>query len=523
MKFNMKKCLQAFSIALDLAEIDYFNITLNHSRRVAYLSVMIGRMFELSHEELFDLFSYAILHDNGLVLSLLKDCGKAYEITETHCFEGEANVIEFPFIKKRENIIKFHHENHNGSGFFGLSGNDIPFFSAIIHLADFLDNNFNIVGHPIEQKEQVYEYVDQNSGKLFDPKVVEAFKAVTKSYRFWFDLEFYSIDEVLDRIVPEYQVDLSWGEIEKISRVMVEIIDSKSRFTQTHTTGLVNKIELMSRYYGMDSEKRCQMRIAGNLHDIGKLYVPHAILDKPGRLDEREFLIVRHHTYYTKLILDKIPGFDLISQWAANHHEKLNGKGYPEGLTGSELDFESRLIAVLDIYQALTEERPYRTALSHEKASDILMKMAEECLIDPEIVNDVKQVMSEMAPEKKTKVALIVDDDKYNIKLLEKFLKDKGIETTRASSGYEALDLINKNQFQYCFIDVHMPGIDGIQTVQIIRKEENKDNPMIIVGVSANTTEDNRKSCLKAGMNLFLEKPLFKEKIDKIIQRFEKP
>ena len=93
------------------------------------------------------------------------------------------------------------------------------------------------------------------------------------------------------------------------------------------------------------------------------------------------FNIVKSHAYYTNLILSPISGFDDVRMWASNHHEKLNGTGYPNKLTDKDLSLESRILAVCDIYQALTEDRPYRDGLSQKKSFDILEKMASDNLI----------------------------------------------------------------------------------------------------------------------------------------------
>lgn len=146
------------------------------------------------------------------------------------------------------------------------------------------------------------------------------------------------------------------------------------------------------------------MRIAADLHDLGKIMVPNEILDKPGSLTREEIDVVQSHTFYTRKALEVVSGFEEITEWAANHHEKLNGKGYPIGLTASQLDFNSRLMACIDIYQALTEERPYRTALSHEDAMGILFSMAKQSLIDASIVNDVNAVLGSAASEDELKI-----------------------------------------------------------------------------------------------------------------------
>ena len=395
MNFNMSKCLEAFSLALDFAEMDYFKINMNHSRRVAYISLNIAKAMDLSEDDQKDLFALSLLHDSGFTLSglKLKPEFKMFELMPDHCIEGEKVISYLPFLMSRKNVIKYHHENYNGSGFFGISGDDIPLLSQIIHLADFLDINFNLAQLDFQKRVGVKHYVVKGKNQQFSPDVVDAFMSFAHKERFWADLLFYNIIEVLKRIAPQIIYEYSWKDIIPISDTFMKIIDSKSRYTYRHSRGITEKIEIMSDFYGFNTEKKLKLHIAANLHDLGKLYIPNSILEKPDKLDSFELSEIKKHSYFTKLALDKIPGFKDISSWAANHHEKLNGKGYPESLTGEELDFESRLMGVVDICQALTEERPYRKGLTQREATKIVYDIANSGFIDKQITIDVGNVL----------------------------------------------------------------------------------------------------------------------------------
>ena len=233
----------------------------------------------------------------------------------------------------------------------------------------------------------------RNRREFFAPAVVDAFLSFSHKERFWADLSFYNVTEVLNRIAPQITYEYSWQDIIPISDTFMEIIDGKSGFTYRHSRGITEKIGIMSDFYGFDTEKKLKLHIAANLHDLGKLYVPNSILEKPDKLDAFEFSEIKKHAYFTRLALDKIHGFQDISSWAANHHEKLNGRGYPESLTAQELDFESRLMGVIDICQSLTEERPYRKGLTQKEATKILYDMANDGFIDKQITKDVDNVI----------------------------------------------------------------------------------------------------------------------------------
>ena len=123
--------------------------------------------------------------------------------------------------------------------------------------------------------------------------------------------------------------------------------------------------ERLSRYMGFDEETVQKMYLAGALHDIGKVAVGNEILEKPGRLTEDEFAVMKHHAAYTYYILSGVDDFDEIRDWAAFHHERLDGTGYPFGKTAAELNTQERMMACIDIYQALTESRPYKQGMPH--------------------------------------------------------------------------------------------------------------------------------------------------------------
>ena len=108
------------------------------------------------------------------------------------------------------------------------------------------------------------------------------------------------------------------------------------------------------------------------LHDIGKLALSNRILDRPGRLTDAEYAKVKEHPVVTEQILDRVPGFSDLSPLAGAHHERLDGSGYPRGLTAAELTIPMRVLAVADVYEALTAQRPYRPAYAAEHALEIM-------------------------------------------------------------------------------------------------------------------------------------------------------
>jgi HD-GYP domain-containing protein (c-di-GMP phosphodiesterase class II) len=212
---------------------------------------------------------------------------------------------------------------------------------------------------------------------------------------FWKNLSDTNIKNYLRRETPSFKKNLTLKQVRGITKVLSKIIDSKSKFTEVHSNELAEKVLKMSDYYKIAGDEKEKLIIAADFHDIGKLAISNKILDKPDKLTKEEFSTMKEHAKYTRIALKQISGFEDITEWAANHHEKLNGSGYPIGKIAEELDFNSRLIACLDIYQALIEERPYRKSLSHKQAMKILMDMQENNFIDKNIVRDIDIVFME--------------------------------------------------------------------------------------------------------------------------------
>jgi len=404
MLFRLNEFLMAVSFALDFVEMDILGMPSNHGKRTAYISISIAKEIGLSSEELHDVAALAMLHDNGLseyslheklATKELKNAALLEGVKE-HCTIGESNIKNYPLLTNVKNIIKYHHERYDGTGFFNLKGEEIPLMSQIIAIADALEKSFDLQNNNRDMQNKVCEFVRNQENVSFSSRTVKAFLKVTGDDEFWENLKNNLISIALEKEIPKYSLELSFEEIHSITNVLSKIIDSKSSYTQRHSQNLSEKAAIMSDFYNLEKEEKMKLIIAADLHDIGKLAVPNDVLDKPDKLSDEEFKIIMKHPEYTRLALQEIKGFEDITEWASNHHEKLNGKGYPIGMIDEELDFNSRLMTCLDIYQALTEERPYRDGLFHEKAMKILNNMMDDGFIDTKITKDIDYVFSKL-------------------------------------------------------------------------------------------------------------------------------
>jgi HD-GYP domain-containing protein (c-di-GMP phosphodiesterase class II) len=396
MLFNVNELLISLSKTLDFSEKEVLHNNTNHGMRVAYISARIAHALSMSDRHLFDLISYSLLHDNGVMASLQNssrfqlETEISMEMNSAHCIEGEKNIETFPFLNRQKNVILYHHEHYDGSGFFGISGNQIPLYSRIIALADYVAIRYSL-GWDCDD---IVKSVKQNR-RFFDPVVYDAMLELSGHLEFWLGMDDMFVKNTLISMMPRVIREFNYKQIRSISQIFSRVIDAKSPFTGSHSRGISEKTGFICQYYEFDDTTYWQMRIAADLHDLGKLAVSNSILDKPGKLNKKETMIIQSHPFYTRKIIETIKGFENITEWASNHHEKLNGSGYPYGLNANQLDFNSRILACVDIYQALTEDRPYRKRMSHGAAIKIMQNMVQDGLIEPSVTEDMDSIFKD--------------------------------------------------------------------------------------------------------------------------------
>ena len=200
-----------------------------------------------------------------------------------------------------------------------------------------------------------------------------------------------SFEMKLWEIIPRQKQVFDWKTCKNVADFFAKIVDYKSSFTSRHSIEVAEKAAFFAQYIGYDSINVQKIYLAGALHDIGKMAVGNEILEKPDKLTDDEFSKMKNHAGYTYLILSEVNDFEEIRDWAAFHHEKLNGKGYPFGKTAAELNEPERIMACIDIYQALTEDRPYKNGLSHEKTCEMLDDMAQKGFVDSDISKKIRE------------------------------------------------------------------------------------------------------------------------------------
>lgn len=299
------------------------------------------------------------------------------ELVKIRCERGASIARRIGFAEPVAQAIQSLDEHWDGGGYpEGLRGREIPLFSRIMNLAQTLD-----VFHTHRSPEAAIEVVQARSKRWFDPDLVKAAASLARVGRLWDGLqEASAIDQALALEPEERRMAANDETIENICQAFAEIIDAKSPFTYRHSNGVADAAVAIARHFSLNEQDTAFMRRAALLHDIGKLSVPNMILEKPGKLDDGEWEVIKRHPYYSYEILRRITGFEDLSEVAASHHEKLDGSGYFRHLQAGQISQEARILVVADIFDALSAKRPYRDAMPLEKVFGIMQKDAPRAL-----------------------------------------------------------------------------------------------------------------------------------------------
>lgn len=399
MEIDIIGLLSAFSFALDCVEAELIHVTSNHGKRVAYMSVCMAEKMGVSDDALRDLAACALLHDNALTQYINEEFYSDISNIDTlkvssdditprqlgmHCIYGEKNLKKYHFKTGVKDVILYHHEEADGSGPFEKKWTEVPLFARIIHFSDMLDAFCKAQKFDEDVFNKAVHFIEKNKDKRFDSEV-------TKMFFDAFDKDEFSrlgdehIEEYFWEKVPCEKSFYSFNVLKDLADLFAKIIDYKSEFTSRHSLGVARTASKISEIMGYDKVICDKMYLAGTLHDVGKIAIGNEILEKPARLTDEEFAKMKNHAGYTYMILSKVDGFEEIRDIAAFHHERLDGSGYPFGKRADELTTLQRIMACADIYQALTEKRPYKDGMDHDKACEILKDMADKNWIDKNI------------------------------------------------------------------------------------------------------------------------------------------
>jgi putative nucleotidyltransferase with HDIG domain len=296
--------------------------------------------------------------------------GGERELFEIRCARSAAIARALGMSEATAQAVQSMDEHWDGGGHpAGLRGDRIPVAARVIGLAQVVEIFWGIAG-----PDRALEMAADRRGRWFDPEIVDCLRAIS-SPAMWASLESTDLNATVAAAEPEEQaIEATSERLDQIATAFAWVIDAKSSFTFEHSDRVSALALAAATQLDFSATGLTRLRRAALLHDIGKLAVPNAILDKPGQLSEQEWAVIRQHPAHTLHVLQRVPVFEELAEDAANHHERVDGKGYFRGLTGDQLTPTAKVLAVADVADALMSARPYRDALPADAVIDILLK-----------------------------------------------------------------------------------------------------------------------------------------------------
>lgn len=394
-EFKLESFVDLFS---QLDHLEYKNF-IRHSLQVAKMARQLSKMLNLNMD-LDCAYLSGMLHDVGLVIKASVENYELFVDMFRRVPDLEKLVLTFdradrhslisykivslikPLCLECAKSILYHHTPHQK---IPESNQTIVLLANCLKVSDLIslvDLKYSEGEMTTDLMNEMIHTLEKDSGIVEDVKKA-AFQMLS---------DYTLICELLDD-KPRFKSmkSLSLEEFEKTSRVLAILLDLRSPYTRNHTF-LVNDFSKALTLELMSKEDSNFMGVAALLHDIGKLKTPLSILHKRGSLDEKESLIMKRHVVDTYSMLERAGLVDL-ARIAASHHERLDGTGYPTGLSADQTSIHQRIIQVCDVFSALLEHRPYREALNPEQALSIIEGEVNRGRLDGLVYNKLKELV----------------------------------------------------------------------------------------------------------------------------------
>ncbi|SMB92070.1 HD domain-containing protein [Desulfonispora thiosulfatigenes DSM 11270] len=368
-------------------------VLINHHKRTGYIAFTIAMEMGLPLNEQVNILYAGLLHDCGSFDTTKKKELVKFKFSEEikernyHGYLGYLLLKDYEPFSEVADIVKYHHV-------YWSERDDMQervlLGSNILHLADRIEILIDKDKSILDQVDDIIDIIEREKGVMFSPLAVEAFKNLSVKESFWFYLNTNFVESFIESKDISTKLELTTKDILRLGNLLHKIIDYRNKFTATHSVGVSISSAQLAQVMGFNNKECEMMKIAGLIHDMGKLAIPPDIIEKPGKLTKQEYNIMKSHTFYSYNILNKINELKTINEWASFHHERLDGSGYPFRLTDKELSKGSKIMAVADVFTALSEDRPYRAGMSTGEVGRILQTMANDFKLDKEVVSILK-------------------------------------------------------------------------------------------------------------------------------------
>lgn len=375
--------------AFDLAE----GQPVGHAARVAHVALAVASRLGFDSKTRQQVAYTALLHDAGVAVRLLPE---DVEDTGGHAAAGAwaAELLELD--EGVQNAIRATHERWDGTGRpQGRAMMEIPVEALIVSAAHWVNDQVGEGDHPLRVRAKLQGAAAAQLHDLVGPQVAAALTVELRSDDLW--MSFWS--ERLPGIVAEQAAGSERSTVKTVERVaeaIGELVDSAQHEPQRSARVALLASEL-GTIAGLKPAHRKALAVAAHLMDVGELGVPRHIIEKPDILTLGEMETMRRHPGWGARLLESLPGFEAIAAWVEFHHERPDGRGYPEMLESSAIPLPSRILGVADAYWALRAERPYRAAMESDDALEVIQQAAGE-QFDETVVSWLPRALEALPP-----------------------------------------------------------------------------------------------------------------------------
>ena len=394
--YSRDALLDSFSAALDLAE----GKPMGHARRVAYIALVLADAVEADPADRGVAYRAALLHDLGMTTAAgeIQPALGDDQLSHLHSVEGiraaaargpaaasaelalhrhvDAGAVIARGLGLSEDVaeaIRDHHEWWDGSGYLaGLSGKNIPLPARLVTFADAVERVIGEETSTLAARYRLSERISALAGRMLDPAMARSFIDICQADPFWIELTSPDLPSIMAAKVPADSERVSERRFLEFAESFSRVVDAKDGYGSGHSVRVGGLAERLARATGMTAARARHVRLAGVFHDLGHMGVPNRVTAKPNILSVEEMDEMRAHPWYALDILSQLPGMNEIAVWAAAHHERIDGRGYPNMLSDAEILLGARIVAIADMFDALMVRRPHRNALSVREALAVM-------------------------------------------------------------------------------------------------------------------------------------------------------
>lgn len=306
--------------------------------------------------------------------------------------------------------------------------------------------------------------------------------------------------------------------LNEVINALARVVDAKDTYTSHHSIRVAEIAYRLAKRLGYSDVDCSLVYTAGMLHDIGKIGIPESIINKNGKLTDAEFEIIKTHTVLGYYIISGISWDERIGEAVKYHHEKYNGRGYPNGLAGHDIPEIARILCIADSFDAMSSTRSYRKALSDEYIKDEIERNLGE-QFDPEIGavfmemidSELELVVRSNTPKK----VLVVDDEQINAEILSTIVNnDHLIEAEYCTDGFSAIKLERENRYDLILLDIYMPEMNGFETLRELRRIDEK---IPVIFLTSDKSIEMIKSAEETGVQDYLTKPYTQDIVKTVV------